>query len=155
MLSAYDVAAVIVSLLALLFAILTISPSRTWAFQLSYTGQIIVIGFLLGIMNQAMSRVLPFFCLVSERRMGDSTLQNFDGLLRWSPVATGMSIIWRALIVLSIALPLVLSVLYKRYNGGVGTVFLADIQSYTGPAAPPGLQGMPGLPSKYSEIESS
>lgn len=139
-----DILAVLVSLLALAFAIATISPSLSWAARLQYTNQIIVIGFLLGIMNMAMLRTLPYLFLVLEQRLGPSSLQNYDGLLRWSPFSSQLSSIWRISITVSLFLPLALSVLYKRFTGGIGIQNLSSIDAHFSMTALPGLQNVSG-----------
>ncbi len=48
-----------VSLLCLLVGVLTITPSLKIAWSLRFSGQIIVLGFLLGIMNLCMQTVVP------------------------------------------------------------------------------------------------
>jgi hypothetical protein len=54
-----DTIAVILSLVCLGVTIGAISPSLPYAAQLRSTGQIIVLGFALGIMNQCPQRVTP------------------------------------------------------------------------------------------------
>lgn len=140
-----DACVVIASLIALLFAVLTITPAIPWAARLQYTNQIIIVGFLLGIMSLAFNRVVPYTCMAVERRFGSSSLQNFDGLLRWSPATSHLSLIWRTLIVLSIMLPLGLSVLYKRFTGGIGSQDLPDRVVHFAPTALPGLDHVGSL----------
>jgi len=66
MVNLVDLGAVLVSLLTLALAVMTISPSLPYAARLQYADQIIIIGFLLAVMNQAMQRVLPFFLPASR-----------------------------------------------------------------------------------------
>lgn len=133
-----DVFATSLCLLCLLAAIIIVIPLMTYSAQLGYNKQIIAIGFLLGVMNQCMLRTVPQTFILLEVQYGPSTLQNLDGILRWSPLANNLSLWWRALVVTFLLLPLGLSVGYKRYTGGVGALRPTLVQATLGPCAPPG-----------------
>ncbi|KAK5265409.1 hypothetical protein LTR99_000133 [Exophiala xenobiotica] len=112
-----DTIAVILSIVSLGVTIGAISPSLRYAAELQYTGQIIVLGFALGIMNQCLQRVTPHVFLLLETRFGSSTIQNYDGILRWSPLTDQFGLLWRLALTLLLILPLVLGIAYKRYTG--------------------------------------
>ncbi|KAL8877243.1 MAG: hypothetical protein Q9192_008710, partial [Flavoplaca navasiana] len=107
--------------------------------------QLIVLGFLLGIMNLCLGSVIPMFFLLLEARFGPSTLQNYNGILRKEVFGSRLSWFWRIMLSLVLALPLGLSVAYKTFTGGesVETVDVATFignTSYLDMFAPPGLQ---------------
>lgn len=54
-----DTLALLVSLLCLTAAVLIIDPVRPYAARLRSSGQIVALGFLLGVINQCLQRVLP------------------------------------------------------------------------------------------------
>lgn len=115
-----DLLIVVISILASILGFLTINPRFEFAARLQTVSQITVLGSLLSIMNQCLQRVLPYLCVVLEARFGQSTLQNYDGLLRWSAFSRQLAWYWRTLIFTAIVLPIGLSVMYKQYTGGVG-----------------------------------
>lgn len=137
-----DAAATLLSVLCLIASVVVISPSFAYAAELAYTRQIIAVGFLLGVMSQCMLRTVPFAFLLIEAQYGRSTLQNLDGLLRWTPLANNLGAIWRTCIVILLLLPLGLSVGYKRYTGGIGDTHATMKTVGLGPTAPPGTQGI-------------
>ena len=114
-------AAIITSVLCFMLGTLTITPTLTIAWQLRVNGQIIVIGFLLGIMNLCMQATLPFTFLLLEARFGRSHLQNYEAILSGKFVGSQISLIWRLTFLLLLALPLGLSVAYKRCLGGTAS----------------------------------
>jgi hypothetical protein len=140
-----DAIAVLLSVLCLAAAVIVISPSLHYAAQLQYTRQIIAVGFLLGIMNQCLQRTAPYLFIIIETRLGHATLQSYDGLLRWSPLADHLRFVWRFLLVILLLLPLVLGVLYKRFTGGIGQINLPISGGIYGPTAPSGLEAVAGL----------
>jgi hypothetical protein len=137
-----DVIALSTCLLCLAGAIVVVKPSLSYATTLGYTRQIIAVGFLLGVMTQCMLRVVPHAFLLVEARFGRSTLQNFDGLLRWTPLADHLGVVWRVLLIVLLLLPLGLSIGYKRYTGGIGYGHVNSTLVELGPTAPPGTQGI-------------
>lgn len=137
-----DAVATLLCILCLIAAIVIISPSFAYAAELAYTRQIIAVGFLLGVMTQCMLRTMPFAFLLIEAHYGRSTLQNFDGLLRWTPLANNLGAIWRTSIIIVLLLPLGLSIGYKRYTGGLGDTHATTGTVGLGPTAPPGTQGI-------------
>ncbi|RYC55871.1 hypothetical protein CHU98_g10337 [Xylaria longipes] len=73
-------------------------------------------------MNLCLASVAPTLFTLLEAKLGPSTLQNYDGIVRNSPLATGLSLMWRAVLVLMLALPILLSVAYKAFLGGESTI---------------------------------
>jgi hypothetical protein len=110
--------AALVSIICLLMGILTITPDLTIAWLLQFNGQIIILGFLLGIMNLCMQTIVPHSLVLLEAHLGQSRLQNYEALLTSRALSSGASLIWRLALVLLMALPLGLSVAYKRFLGG-------------------------------------
>ncbi|KAK5467180.1 hypothetical protein LTS15_000151 [Exophiala xenobiotica] len=140
-----DTIAIILSLVCLGVTIGAISPSLRYAAELQYTGQIIVLGFALGIMNQCLQRVTPPLFLLLETRFGSSTIQNYDGILRWSPLADKFGLLWRLALTLLLILPLVLGIAYKRYTGGIGVVDVSGNGTLYTPTFPNGLSNVGDL----------
>ncbi len=107
--------------------------------------QLIVLGFLLGVMNLCLGSVVPTLLLHIEARFGTSTLQNYNGILRNEITTSGLSSWWRIILSMLVALPLALSVAYKTFTGGE-SVKTIDASAYIGNTtyygmfAPPGLQ---------------
>ncbi|KAL8690539.1 MAG: hypothetical protein Q9218_004037 [Villophora microphyllina] len=107
--------------------------------------QLIALGFLLGIMNLCLGSVTPSFFLHLEARLGPSTLQNYNGILLNQVFSSRLSVLWRLVIALTLALPLGLSVAYKTFTGGSSAMTVdpgsaLGSRSYYGMFAPPGLQ---------------
>ena len=134
-----------IALLCMVVAIAAVSDENlSWHLgQKNY--QLIVLGFLLGIMNLCLASVAPTFYLLIEAEYGLSTLQNYNGLLRNQVFSTRLNILWRVVITLSTALPLGLSVAYKTFVGGESAMSVhaptyTQSDSVYGMFAPPGLQ---------------
>ena len=142
MINVVDALATLLCILCLIGSIIVVHPSLPYAAQLAYTRQLIAVGFFLGVMTQCMLRTVPYAFLLIEARYGRSTLQNFDGLLRWTPLANHLGVVWRILLILLLLLPLGLSIGYKRYTGGVGYGHVNITQVALGPSALPGTQGI-------------
>ncbi|KAI4241540.1 MAG: hypothetical protein L6R40_004520 [Gallowayella cf. fulva] len=136
-----------ISLICLALAITAVANENvSWRLGVD-NYQLIVLGFLLGIMNLCLGSVTPTFFLLLEARFGPSTLQNYDGILRNEVFSSGLSPFWRTVLSLVLALPLGLSVAYKTFVGGESTktVDVFDYlgnTSYYGMFAPPGLQSL-------------
>lgn len=96
-------------------------------------------------MNQCLLRVIPQAFLLIEARFGFSTIQNYDGILRWSPFADRLSMLWRVPLILLLILPLGLGILYKRFNDGIGITDVTSIGGNYSIAAPPGLKNVGSL----------
>ncbi|KAF5516318.1 hypothetical protein CGCS363_v000908 [Colletotrichum siamense] len=113
-----EIAMAFVALACLVLSILVVSNRRiSWYLGVD-NRQLIVIGLLLNIMNQCLAGVTPTFFLLLEARVGNSTLQNYDGILRNKPLASKLSFAWRMVLAIMLALPVGLSVAYKTFTGG-------------------------------------
>ncbi|CZR69579.1 uncharacterized protein PAC_19479 [Phialocephala subalpina] len=133
-----DFCVVFGSFACLAIAISMVTPRLSLAWQLGFDNQIIVIGFLLGIMNLALKKLTPTLLLLIEARWGHSTLQNYDAILRNTLSAPHTGVIWRLSIFFFLLLPLVLSVGYKRFTGGTSSNVIANpFSGRYGLAAPP------------------
>lgn len=142
----WDVAIVFLSFACLGLGLITVVSGRV-AWHLG-TGnlQLIVLGFLLSIMNLCLGSIAQVFFVLREARFGYSTLQNYEGLLRNSPLGSQLSLIWRIILIFMMVLPLALSAAYKSFGGGQSAISfnsstLITNASYYGMFAPPGLQG--------------
>ncbi|KAI1741511.1 hypothetical protein F4680DRAFT_446971 [Xylaria scruposa] len=137
--------AAIASLISLALSIIAIENEDLSWFLGQDANQLIVIGFLLSIMNICLSMVLPMSLLLLEARFGQSKIQNYDGILRNQILGSRLSFQWRLLLSFIVALPIGLSILYKRFIGGQSAKLVtADMfgfnDSYYGMFAPPGVQ---------------
>ena len=72
------------SFACLIVCIIVVTPSLPYAWRLGYNNQLIVLGFMLAIMNLCNRRIATRLFVIIEARWGDSTLQNFDAILRQS-----------------------------------------------------------------------
>ncbi|KAL8710647.1 MAG: hypothetical protein Q9220_004871 [cf. Caloplaca sp. 1 TL-2023] len=135
----------VVALISMASAILAVA-SETVSWYLGQNNhQLIVLGFLLGIMNLCLGSFTPTFFLLIEAKYGSSTLQNYNGLLRNQIFSDRLNFIWRIVIALLTALPLGLSVAYKVFTGGysgmeVNSATYTHNDTKYGMFAPPGLQ---------------
>ncbi|KAI4184291.1 MAG: hypothetical protein L6R41_004841 [Letrouitia leprolyta] len=137
--------AAIISLLCLALAITAVADERVSWHLGRNNRQLIVLGFLLSIMNLNLSSVMPMLFLILEARFGPSTLQNYNGILLNQLFSPRLSLVWRLVLGLVMALPLGLSVAYKTFTGGESAMIMnvtASISntSFYGMFAPPGLQ---------------
>jgi hypothetical protein len=143
----FDLLAVGVSLICLAVAVIAVADeSVSWRLGVG-TNQLIVLGFLLSMMNLCLAGVASGLFLLIEARFGRSTIQNYDGILRNQVFATRLSGTWRLVLGFTMALPIGLSVAYKRFSGGE-SVMQVNVTTYTGNSsyygmfAPPGLQSL-------------
>jgi len=137
-----ELVAFIVSVVALAFAITTVSNGLVaWYLREKY--QLVVVGFLLSIMNLCMMTILPTLFLRCEALFGQSTMQNYEAIMRNMPLASKAGRRWRAVLTLSIALPVGLSVVYKLFKNGHAMISIGPADNrYNGNFglfAPPGL----------------
>ncbi|KAF2633135.1 hypothetical protein BU25DRAFT_89324 [Macroventuria anomochaeta] len=113
--------AVLVSLSCLVLGIVTVAPSVGLAWRLRFSGQIVVLGFLLSIMNICLQTITTFTFLLLEARFGNSRLQNFEAILLGRFIASRVSTLWRIALLGLLVLPLGLSIAYKRLLGGTAS----------------------------------
>ncbi|KAL3306718.1 hypothetical protein RB213_010851 [Colletotrichum asianum] len=114
--------------------------------------QLIVIGFLLSIMSLCLASVTPTLFILLEARFGNSTIQNYDAILRNKPLASSLSFAWRVILVVMLALPIGLSVAYKTFSGGessmnIDTLDYLNNATYFGLFKPPGIVSVTGISS--------
>ncbi|KAI0552559.1 hypothetical protein F4679DRAFT_534560 [Xylaria curta] len=144
-LSYRDAATLLVSLISLGLAVWVVaSESMSWRLGVA-NNQLIVIGFLLSIMNLCLASVTPTLFALLEARLGPSTLQNYDGILRNSPIASGLSLTWRGVLAFMLALPILLSIAYKAFIGGESSINIHSTDyfpntTFYGFWRPPGMQ---------------
>lgn len=142
-----DILTASVSLICFTLAVAAVA-SESFSWRLGQgNNQLIVVGFLLSIMNLCLTSVAPTLFLLLEARFGSSTLQNYNGILRGQVLASRLGITWRLILALMLALPIVLSISYKRFKGGesmriIDPINLTANTSYYGIFAPPGLQSL-------------
>ena len=142
-----DISAVASSFICLALSVIAVAnDSVSWRLGVK-NYQLIVIGVLISLMNMCLGSVAPTFFLLLEARFGSSTLQNYDGILRNQFLSPKLSLLWRLVLGLGMALPLGLSVAYKSFIGGESamqvnaTAYIGNA-SYYGMFAPPGLQSL-------------
>lgn len=141
-LDSLDTLAFIISLICCVLSILSIARDDI-AWRLTVTNQVTVVGFLLSIMNLCLGRVASFFFLQLECRFGRSKLQNYDGILLNQVFKPRLDVIWRIILLATLALPIALSVAYKRFQLGGTSSFTVNATSITGL---PALYGMFSVP---------
>ena len=134
--SAIDTITTLICLLCFAATLLTISERV--ATRLGQTNQLIVIGFLLAIEGSCTARHVQLFLLFWEGHSKKAALQNFDGILRKSPLARQLNWIYRTALLFLFALPLALSIGYKRFIGGSSSVPSPNTRLVYGTTGPPG-----------------
>ncbi|KXH27013.1 hypothetical protein CSAL01_09199 [Colletotrichum salicis] len=85
-----------------------------------------------------------------EANYGESTIQNYDAILRNKPLASRLGVPWRIVLSLMLALPIGLSVAYKTFTGGeskmtVNSVDYISNTTYFGMFQPPGIISSNGV----------
>ncbi|KAI9830064.1 MAG: hypothetical protein M1819_005894 [Sarea resinae] len=134
-----DFGVVLSSFACLIAGICAITPHLTVSWRLGYTDQLVLIGFLLSVMNLLLKKLTPTLLLSIEARWGNSTLQNYDAILRNALFETHTALVWRLTILLFVLLPLGLSVGYKRFTGGISSANITNrFSGRYGLTAPPG-----------------
>ncbi|KAJ9612129.1 hypothetical protein H2200_003726 [Cladophialophora chaetospira] len=131
-----DSVAVFTSLFCLLLGVIIISPHLTLSWHLGFQNQIIVIGFLIGVMNLCAVRVVPSCFLAIEAKFGKSRLQNYEALLTNKFLSSHVGWYWRVIMILFLAIPLALSVGYKQFLGGTTTAGLKPLSGLYGVSYP-------------------
>ncbi|KXH44027.1 hypothetical protein CSIM01_12180 [Colletotrichum simmondsii] len=94
--------------------------------------------------SPGISAVAPTLFVLLEARFGESTIQNYDGLLRNKPTASRLGMSWRVALTLMLALPIALSVAYKTLTGGESRMEIDSFdyisnKTYYGMFQPPGI----------------
>ncbi|KAL8653621.1 MAG: hypothetical protein Q9226_003773 [Calogaya cf. arnoldii] len=120
------------SLICFALAITAVANENiSWRLRIK-NSQLIVLGFLLGIMNLCLGSVVPTLLLLVEARFGSSTLQNYNGILRNEVSTSGLSPLWLSRT--------------KTFTGGESTKKI-DASTYIGNATYYGMFAQPGLQS--------
>jgi hypothetical protein len=113
-----DSVAVLISIFCLVAGIVVVSPSLMTSWHMGFKGQIVAVGFLIGIMNICAEQVVLGFFLALEARHGKSRLQHYNAILATKFLSPHVDTCWRVTIILFVALPLGLSAGYKQFLGG-------------------------------------
>ncbi|KAK0382422.1 hypothetical protein CLIM01_00235 [Colletotrichum limetticola] len=134
----------ILSFIYLALGILVVShESISWYLGVG-NNQLIVVEFLLSITSLCLGSVAPNLFILIEARFGESTIQNYDGLLRNKPTASRLGMSWRVALILMLALPIALSVAYKTFTVGENRMDIDSFdyisnKTYYGMFQPPGI----------------
>ena len=139
-----DILAACLSLACFIFAVVAVG-NETVSWHLGRNNyQLIISGFLLSIMNLCLGTVTPTLFLLIEARLGSSTLQNYDGIVRNQLMSSGLNPAWRLALGMMLVLPLGLSVAYKNFTGGE-SVMNVNVTDYIGNASYYGMFPAPGV----------
>ena len=134
-----DLLVVLGSWICLAIAVISITPRLDVAWTLRLKHQLQILGLMLSIMSQCLRIVAPKLFIMAEAWCSKPKLQNFDAILRNSILISNARLIWRALLLAFIILPISLSLTYKIFVGGYSTHnFGYHISGY-------GMIGAPGL----------
>ena len=114
--------------------------NRSTAVFLGQTNQLIIVGLVLSIMGYCTQRQIKRLSLYYEARAGKSTLQNFEAILCTDYFSQAASVQPRLVLLFLFALPLGLSVSYKKFIGGFTTIGVQSTDATFGPTAAPGYQ---------------
>ncbi|KAF4630207.1 hypothetical protein G7Y89_g7940 [Cudoniella acicularis] len=141
-----DISATVLSFICFALAVIVVAnESISWHLGVR-NYQLIVVGLLISIMNLSFGSIAPTLFLLIEARVGVSTLQNYDGIIRNTFLSPGLGFVWRFVLGLMMILPLGLSAAYKSFSGGESAMkidavsYVGSNQSYYGIFPPPGLQ---------------
>ena len=132
-----DLLVVLVTWLCLAIGVIAITPRLDVAWTLRLQHQLQVVGLMLSIMSQCLQIVAPKLWIMVEAWCGKPKLQNFDAIFRNSIMVSNAHLVWRALLLAFIVLPIGLSLAYKVFVGGQST---HDFGNHTG------TYGMTGAP---------
>ena len=114
--------------------------NRPTAVFLGQTNQLIIVGLVLSIMGYCTQRQMKKLSLYYEARAGESTLQNFEAILCTKYFSQAASVQPRLVLLFLFALPLGLSVSYKKFIGGFTTIGVQSTEATFGATAAPGYQ---------------
>ena len=138
-LSWMDLGASAVVLLSFIVAMVAVL-NQTTAVSLGQTNQLVLLGLMLSIMAISTQRQIQILSLLYEARLGKSTLQNFDAILRNAYFSPAVSLGPRASLLFVLALPLALSASYKQFIGGSTKLEVPVTPMQFGATAAPGYQ---------------
>ena len=134
-----DLGASTVVLIGFIIASISVLYRPTAVF-LGQTNQLIILGLILSIMGYCTQRQIKIVSLYLEARNGKSTLQNFEAILCNDYFSQVASLRPRLVLLFLFTLPLVLSVLYKKFIGGFTTIDVESTDISFGLTAAPGYQ---------------
>ena len=132
-----DILVVLVSWICLAVAIITITPRLDVAWTLRLQHQLQIIGLMLSIMSQCIRILAPKLWIMMEAWVGKAKLQNFDAIFRDSIMVANAHLVWRALLLAFILLPIDLSLAYKVFVGGYSTHVFGNHRSSYGTTGAP------------------
>lgn len=134
-----DLLVVLVTWICLAIAVIAITPRLDVAWTLQLQHQLQVIGLMLSIMSQCTQIVAPKLWIMVEACSNRPKLQNFDAIFRNSIMTSNAHLVWRALLLAVILLPIGLSLSYKVFVGGHSTHDFGNHASWYGMIGAPGL----------------
>ena len=124
-----DIATLVLSFWAVGVAVQAIRYPNL-AVKLGQTYQLVLLGFLLSVMGFGVKRQAQLLMLTMEAHYGDSTLQNYDAILRNDNFAPSVGKALRLYLLLLFLLPLGLSASYKTFNNGKTILQLPPASGY-------------------------
>ncbi len=110
------------------------------AIFLGQVNQLIAIGFLLAVMATCLEGLVLRTALMHTASRRGSTIQDLDALLRKDPFASKIHATYRFLLICLLALPILLSVGYKKFVGGESTRIVKSEDGFLGFSSTPGRQ---------------
>ncbi|KAF2160379.1 hypothetical protein M409DRAFT_29227 [Zasmidium cellare ATCC 36951] len=119
----------------------SVFPQRAAVF-LGQTNQLVVVGFCLALMAIACQKQVSLATLQYSIQSGRASLQDLETILQGQFFIAKSSMLCKAVIFLLTAVPLALSVGYKRCVGGSSTVRCDGIAGDFGATAAPGYQNI-------------
>ena len=134
-----DLLVVLVTWICLAIAIIAITPRLDVAWTLRLQHQLQVLGLMLSIMSQCLRILAPKLWVMAEAWCSRPKLQNFDAIIRNSILTSNTHLVWRALLLAFIVLPIGLSLAYKVFVGGNSTHDFGSHASWYGMTGAPGL----------------
>lgn len=134
-----DLLVVLGSWICLAIAVISITPRLDVAWTLRLKHQLQVLGLMLSIMSQCLIIVAPKLFIMVEAWCSKPKLQNFNAILRNSILTSNARLVWRALLLIIIILPIGLSLAYKVFVGGNSTHNFGYHTSGYGMTEAPGL----------------
>ncbi|CAD6564929.1 MAG: hypothetical protein ASARMPREDX12_004506 [Alectoria sarmentosa] len=134
-----DLLIVLVTWICLAIAVIAITPRLDVAWALRLQHQLQVIGLMLSIMSQCLQILAPKLWIIVEAWGSGPKLQNFDAIFRNSIMTSNAHLVWRALLLAFILLPIGLSLAYKVFVGGQSTHDFGNHTSWYGMTGAPGL----------------
>ena len=135
----FDLLVVLVTWICLGIAIIAITPRLDVAWTLRLQHQLQVVGLMLSIMSQCLQVLAPKLWIMVEAWCRKPKLQNFDAILRNSIMVSNAHLVWRALLLAFILLPIGLSLAYKQFGAGHSTHVFGTHSSWYGMTGSPGL----------------